>query len=336
MEPRHPSKSDLVQSLERLFGAAGPVILKETTKSWVFCADDTVFKLKKPVRDDLQDLTSLRARHNNTLTEIDLNRRLAPDTYLGAVRVGLLADGQVALDDPRAETVDWLVKMRRLPVERMLDAQIAAAVSRSALAKHIDTLVPLLTDFYRKASATRLTAGELMTVHADQFAMSRDVLMNRRFADMHPRVTRILSKVEAFWPIFRSVLAERFAQGAIVECHGDMRPEHICLTDPPVIYDCLEFNRTLRLCDPFSEIVFLGMECAMLGADWIGPQLAKGLEISLGTVPHPKVMRMYEALHAVVRARLCLAHLLHPAPRTPEKWMPRAMQYLDVAERQIG
>ena len=329
------SGNDLVPELDRLFSAAGPVTVTETTKSWVFLSGNEVFKLKKRVRDDLQDLTPLRARHDNTLTEIDLNRRLAPDTYLGAVRVGRLDDGQVVLDDKQAETVDWLVKMRRLPGEMMLDARIGSGGSSAVLVKVLDALVLALTEFYRTAWATRLTAEDLMTVQEDQLAMAREVLLHPRFADIHSRVTCVLAEVEALWPDLTHLLSERVAQRAIVECHGDLRPEHICLTDPPVIYDCLEFNRTLRLCDPFSEMVFLGMECSVLGEDWIGPQLIAGLEAGLGAAPEPRLLHIYEALHAMVRARLCLAHLLQPVPRTPEKWMPLALQYLGVAERRL-
>ena len=337
MEPGSclPSQNTLVRDLLSHFRCTGSTTLTETTKSWVFVAKDTVFKLKKQVRDELQDLTPLRARHDNTLTEIDLNRRLAPDMYLGAVRVGRMDDGRLVLDNRAAETVDWLVRMRRLPADRMLDALIGAGTPKAELSRALGPLVPMLANFYRTASATRLGAADLMTVQEDQLAMARDVLLHPQFRDLRPRVKRVLGKLEASWPELAQMLSERVQQEAIVECHGDMRPEHICLTDPPVIYDCLEFNRTLRLSDPYSELVFLGMECGVLGAPWIGRELIAGLEAHLGTAPRPALLRIYEALHAVVRARLCLAHLLQPIPRTPRKWMPLGLQYLDVAERSL-
>jgi len=48
-----------------------------------------------------------------------------------------------------------------------------------------------------------------------------------------------------------------------------------------VIIDCLEFNRQLRLVDPFDEIAFLGMEAVLLGADWVFAALATQLAEAL-------------------------------------------------------
>ncbi|WP_092646376.1 hypothetical protein [Jannaschia faecimaris] len=327
------SRNELVSEVRTLLAEAGPVELTETSKSWLFIGPDKVFKLKKAIRDELQDLTHLRERHDNTLTEIDLNRRLAPDLYLGAVRLGRNADGCLAAGDPCLNTIDWLVEMRRLPAERMLDAQIAAGGPHAMLAKHVDALVPVLAAFYGSAPATRLKAPELLTVQEDQLEMARQVLLNPRFAGHHPRIRAILDGLNALRPKMTAMLARRVHAGGIVEGHGDLRPEHICFCDVPVIYDCLEFNRTLRLVDPFSEIAFLGLECAMLGADWIGPHLISALEASIGPGPEEQLLRFYQVCHAIVRARLSFAHMLVPMPRTPEKWIPLGLRYLEVAER---
>jgi len=58
-----------------------------------------------------------------------------------------------------------------------------------------------------------------------------------------------------------------FLRGRIVEGHGDLRPEHVCLVTPPQISDCLEFNRAMRIIDPYDEIGYLALECEVLGAD---------------------------------------------------------------------
>ncbi len=107
----------------------------------------------------MQDLTPLRARHDNTLTEIDLNRRLAPELYLGAVRVGRASDGRLVLDEHGTKTVDWLVRMRRLPGDQMLDARIAEGATKAKLAAPVDAMAQILLAFYRAAPISRLTAG---------------------------------------------------------------------------------------------------------------------------------------------------------------------------------
>jgi aminoglycoside phosphotransferase family enzyme len=129
------------------------------------------------------------------------------------------------------------------------------------------------------------------------------------------------------------VVVDRVAARRIVEGHGDLRPEHVCLSDPPVIIDCLEFSRDLRLVDPFEELSYLSMECALLGARWIGPVLIERCATALGDRPSDRQLAFYTAYRASLRARQALAHLLEPAPRTPEKWVPLARTYLDEAER---
>ena len=321
----------LVTELERALSGRGDITLRETSKSWLFFTSDSVFKLKKPIHDNFQDLSSLRARHDNTLTEIDLNRRIAPDLYRGAVRVGRARNGRLVLDDRAAETVDWLVHMRRLPADRMLDARIIAAKEKADLAASIDQVADTLCAFYRRAPRSLLSSCELLTLREDQLAIARSVLLHPMFSWMQSRVEGLLREMES--------LIEGFAKRAgaeneehVFECHGDLRPEHVCLSDPPIIFDCLEFSRTLRLADPFSEVVFLGMECDLLGADWIKPRLIARLETGLGRTVDEQRLGFFEAWHAVSRARLCFAHLLVPKPRTPEKWAPLGERYLARAE----
>jgi aminoglycoside phosphotransferase family enzyme len=124
---------------------------------------------------------------------------------------------------------------------------------------------------------------------------------------------------------------KRLDAGRIVDGHGDLRPEHICLIEPPVIFDCLEFNAELRAVDPFEELAFLGLECSVLGADWIGEKIIAQVSEDLDDHPGADLICAYAAFKALLRARLALAHLLEPNPRTPAKWVPQAERYLDAA-----
>ena len=319
--------------LERADDSA--VQLHETSKSWIFLCDKQVYKIKKPVRDDLQDLTSLRARFDNCMTEIDLNRRLAPDTYLGVVRVVRQSDGLLGLGGT-AETVDWLIRMRRLPADLMLDV-VATQRSRdnAELRSSIADVADRLGAFYATCPATNLDAAELAIIMLDQQDRNYAILRHPMFAPHYPRFEALYGAFQtAFFKHF-ALFEDRTAAGWIRECHGDLRPEHICLTDPPVIFDCLEFNRNLRLVDPFSEAVFLGIEAEMLGAGWIKTALVDGLARQLSDRPDPGLLALYEAMHAILRIRICLAHLLVPKPRTPEKWLPLGLRYLEMAEARL-
>jgi aminoglycoside phosphotransferase family enzyme len=108
------------------------------------------------------------------------------------------------------------------------------------------------------------------------------------------------------------------------------------LTDPPVIIDCLEFNLGLRLIDPLDELAFFAMECRRLGAPWIGALVFDRCTRSLGEQADDRLVALYTAFRACVRARLALSHLLDPAPREPEKWKPLASDYLQIAASEIA
>jgi aminoglycoside phosphotransferase family enzyme len=292
----------------------------ETHMSLLFVAGATVYKLKKPVVTAWFDFRSLAARERNCRDELRLNRRLAPDVYLGLSTITREGGGELALDG-RGEVVDWLVRMRRLPRERMLDRRIAEA---TVTAGDADALADLLGHFYANAAPGRLTADEYVTQLASEDAVNRDALA--RFDDGAAR--GLLDRVRGFLEGEGDLLRSRVAAGRLVDGHGDLRPEHVCLNTPPVIIDCLEFSERLRQVDPFDEITYLGLECTRLGAPWIGPRLLARLSAALDDPVKPRLLRFYAGYRACVRARLALAHLDDPCPREPERWPHLAREYL--------
>ncbi|MGB3389275.1 MAG: hypothetical protein WBA88_14950, partial [Pseudaminobacter sp.] len=108
----------------------------------------------------------------------------------------------------------------------------------------------------------------------------------------------------------------------------------VCLVDPPQIIDCLEFNRSMRIVDPCDEVNYLGLECELLGTPWIRPLLLGIIEERLGDPPGTALMALYGAFRMLLRARLCIAHLLEHPVHHPEKWRPLAKRYLEAAERE--
>jgi aminoglycoside phosphotransferase family enzyme len=126
----------------------------------------------------------------------------------------------------------------------------------------------------------------------------------------------------------------RIAAGAIVEGHGDLRPEHVCVRWPIQIIDCLEFNRWMRIIDPYDEVNYLGLECEMLGAPWIRPLLHQALRRRLPLEPTPGLLALHGGFRALLRARLSIVHLREKPVRHPEKWRPLAIRYIRQAERE--
>jgi len=304
----------------------------ETHMSWVFLTDTTAYKLKKPVRYDYLDFSTPALRRRFCEEELRLNRRLAPSVYRGVVPITSGPAGELHIDGT-GHAVDWLVEMRRLPHKRMLDHLLREGRLTDA---EIDALAQRLADFYRLAERSNVTPGDYLGRFFDEQAKNRDILTCREFALDHGRATLILDRLDARLVADRPLLEERVHARRIVDGHGDLRPEHICFDDPIAIFDCLEFNAALRQVDPFDELAFLGMECAQLGAPHIGTKLQAKLSGLLGDPAPARLISLYAAWRAMLRARLTLAHLLDPAPRLPEKWEPLASRYLALAEAALS
>ena len=299
----------------------------ETHMSWIFQVGHCVYKLKKPVRFSFLDFSSLQAREFYCREEIRLNSRLAPGIYQGLVALqwcnGAFSLCPEAQQPAPGQTVDWLVQMRRLPLHGMLPQRIS---SRHIKPADIDALVTVLGHFYRSAAPASVSENDYLARFAYEQDLNRQVLLHPRFVlrDAALAVERLAQALS----LSQGGLRDRVAGQHVREGHGDLRPEHVCLLQPPVVIDCLEFNALLRQVDPFDEIAFLGLECDMLGAPWIGPHLLAGLAHVLQDTPRPALVHFYTAHRALLRARLAMAHLQDPQPRTPARWPPLAEQYI--------
>lgn len=301
---------------------------RETHMSVVFLAGDRVYKLKKPVRYPFLDFSTLAAREWNCREETRLNRRLAPDVYIGVRPLTFSPVAGFSIGGAGA-VVDWLVEMRRLPAERMLDRLIAVGAATPVL---IDALCDHLAQFYRNAERSGIGPRDYSARFFREQAINRDVLMHGDCVLERLRVLSILERLDACLTRNRSLLEARVIDAAIVDGHGDLRPEHICMDAPIVIFDCLEFSQTLRQVDPFDEVAFLEVECRFLGAASTGGAIARGFADRMTPAPPSALIALYGAWRAALRARLSLAHLRDPSPRQPEKWAPQALRYLEIAE----
>ena len=302
------------------------VEVRQTHMSWVFLTEDHVYKLKKPVTYPHLDFSTIEKRRRNCEAEVRLNRRLAEGVYIGIVP--LRRDAQGLHLDGEGEIVDWLVHMVRLPETDMLDRRIVdGRVARA----DIEQLSHLLADFYARL------APETDDAYLDHLA--REQPINRSVLEMpelgfRDRAAPLLDALDQAIDDLRPQIEGRIADGRMIEGHGDLRPEHVCLNETPKIIDCLEFNRRMRIIDPFDEVNYLGLECEMEGAAWVRPVLLEVLEQRVGHRPAPALMALYGTFRALLRARLSAAHLLEDHIRKPDKWGPQTFGYLALAERE--
>jgi aminoglycoside phosphotransferase family enzyme len=146
-----------------------------------------------------------------------------------------------------------------------------------------------------------------------------------------PEAAAVLAGAERTLATLGPALQRRLGQGRVVDGHGDLRPEHVCLLEQPVVIDGLTFNDSLRQLDPFEEIAGFALECERLGAPWAGPLLTERCRERLDDDPGEALMDFYRANAALLRARLGIGHLNDEHPVDPERWCARGHWYLQRA-----
>lgn len=287
---------------------------RETHVSHVFLAGSFAYKLKKPVTFPFLDASTLALRRRWCGLELTLNRRLAPRVYLGLVPVVERTEG-LGLGG-RGPVVEWLVAMRRLPEARMLDQLVAKdRVSRGDMIRVADVLARFFRTCARSARISRFGApksvAELVLGNLQECAP----FVGRLLPEADRRVLE--SAYRQFLALHEPLLRRRLREGRIIDGHGDLRCENICLTDPVTIFDCVEFQPAFRGGDAANDLSFLAMDLEFRGR----PQLAEALVARYRQVARDAtceaVLPFYKCHRSLVRGKVRgLAWLQHP--RTAE------------------
>ncbi|WP_308259530.1 AAA family ATPase [Pseudonocardia sp. H11422] len=289
---------------------AASVAVRETHVGVVFLLGDRAYKLKKPVRTGFLDFSTAERRRAACRRELELNRRLAPDVYLGISDVSAPHDGVGDRDDPAdAPPVEHLVVMRRMPGERRLSALVRAGAPVGAPLRE---LARLMATFHAGAErGPRITAeggrdalAHRWTDNLDQTRPFRATVVPEPVVDSIGRLAmRFLDGRDALF-------ADRQVHDRIVDGHGDLIAEDVfCLDDGPRVLDCLEFDDRLRFVDGLDDAAFLAMDLERLGR----PDLAELFlddYVEFSGDPAPAALRHhYVAYRAFVRAKVaCLRH----------------------------
>jgi aminoglycoside phosphotransferase family enzyme/predicted kinase len=274
------------------------VEVRHTHISVVFLAGPFAYKIKKPVNLGFLDFSTLEKRRHFCAEEVRLNRRLAPDVYLGVVPLSQV--GQGVQMEGQGEAIEWAVKMKRLPEEATLQKRLLRGQVDAGL---LTALADKVASFHAQAEA-----GE----HISAFGRFDVVARNARenFDQVVPQVgitisreifERLRTLTEEALARLRPLIKSRAQRGVPRDTHGDMHLDHVYLLDdtfrvarpesskggvgrgqapfsapadpmmpkkvpdplaPPelVIIDCIEFNERFRFADPVADMAFLVMD----------------------------------------------------------------------------
>lgn len=313
------------------------VELKQTHISYALIAGEFVYKVKKPVHLAFLDCSELAQRFHFCREEIRLNSRLAPGVYLGVVAIFKRGDSFVLGPEVRAEhpeAVEYAVKMRRLPEDRMLDAMLTARRVDSAT---IRAVAARIAEFHAAAPSKHAwicgSAAAIWRGAIDDIAQD-EAFIGLTLRDFQFRTIESFCRnfIAAHW----RQLNDRALEQRVREGHGDLRAEHICvLGDRIEVIDCVEFSERLRYGDVASDLAFLAMDLDRLGAPTLADELVEAYAEIAGDDDLPMLVPFYKCYRASVRGKVesirSLEREVTPAER--ERSHKLASAYFELAYR---
>lgn len=277
------------------------VQVRETHSGVVALVGDRAYKAKKPVRTGFLDFSTHARREAACARELVLNRRLAPDVYLGVAHV----------TDPGGGPSEPMLLMRRMPEDRRLSTMVTKG---APLGNALAALGHLMAEFHRTARRGpdvdhEGTVGALRTRWQANLretrAMSAGVLPEESLQEIERLVLAYLDGR-------RDLFDHRIAESRIVDGHADLIADDVfCLPDGPRVLDCLDFDDHLRFVDCVDDVAFLAMDLEYLGRADLADEFLDGYTAASrgAETPPSSLWHHYIAYRAFVRAKVdCIQH----------------------------
>lgn len=313
---------------DRATGWSLPVDAVETHAAAVLFVGDRAYKVKKPVDLGFLDFSTRDARRVACERELLLNRRFAPDVYLG------VAD----LRGPAPQECEPVLVMRRLPTDRRLSTLIG---SGEPVDDAVRAIARILASAHARAERAPEIAAEggcdALRRRWDANLAEVERLGAPAVVDGDPK--EVADLVRRYLAGRGALFDGRVRDGRILDGHGDLLAQDIfCLDDGPRLLDCLEFDDRLRFVDGLDDAAFLAMDLEHLGApDTSQRFLTWYREFSADPAP-PSLWHHYVAYRAFVRAKVALiraGQTGHDRLLSGERLLRSAVRHLRLAQPRL-
>lgn len=231
-----------------------PVKVIQTHGALVFLSGGVALKIKRAVRYDYMDLSTLDLREKMIRRELALNQPVAPEIYDDVIPVTREANGRLALDGD-GPPVEWILRMRRFPASDELSVIADDGRLDDVLARDLGQGV---FDYHVKTPQRTADGATLIADILDE--------LDREFAELHDlldagQIARFHAQSRAALDGIAQLLRKRGAAGHIRRCHGDLHLRNlVMLNGKPVPFDALEFDEVLGTCDVLYDLAFLIMD----------------------------------------------------------------------------
>jgi uncharacterized protein len=301
----------------------------QTHISWVFIAPPFVFKVKKAVNFGFLDFSTLEKRRHFCEREIELNRRLCPEVYLGVVPIYKTASGFSF--NAEGEIAEYTVKMRELPSGWFLSELLAKGLVGET---EINRVIACLHRFYESENPSpeieQWGTPEKLKISTDE-----------NFAQVEPFAGRTISPVafetirhftNRFYTANEKLFRERIQQHRIRDCHGDLHLDHIHIApQATTIFDCIEFNDRFRFIDIANDIAFLAMDFDFEGRRDLGNLLLRNAAREFHDAGMLKVANFYKCYRAFVRGKVESIQAMEAETVKLDEHVKQAERYLRLA-----
>jgi len=293
----------------------GQIELTQTHISFVFLIRNFVYKVKKAVDLGFLDFTTLEKRRFFCEKELELNRRLCGDMYLEVVPIN---KSNIIKIKGGGETVEYAVKMKRMPQERMMNQLLEENKVDSKL---IDRTAKIITDFHSKAETNRRISkfGSLAIIETnwkENFDQTQEfvgkTISTKNFKLIRERIDDFMKRNVPFFE-------KRMAEGRVRDCHGDVHSGNIFVTDRIYIFDAIEFNERFRYSDVASDIAFLAMDLDFKERTDLSNFFVKRYVKYSGDQELMRLLPFYKCYRAYVRGKVTSFKLKDPSVGGEEK-----------------
>lgn len=294
----------------------------ETHSGLVVLVGDLAFKGKKPIRTDFLDFSTPERREQACQREFELNRRLAPASYLGVAHLNM----------PWSRSAEPVLVMRRHPDS----CRLASMVRRGQpVTDALTAVAELLAHFHKTAERSRQieSQGEIGAVDARWKANIAELRPFAGTAVDQERLDTVERLALQFLAGREALFAERISEKRIVDGHGDLLADDIfCLPEGPELLDCLEFDDELRYVDVIDDAAFLAMDLEFFGRDDLARFfLDQYRRLAADQAPR-SLQDFYIAYRAVVRAKVDCVRFSQGKPDAAAD----ASRHLDIALEHLG
>ncbi|MCL2475090.1 MAG: AAA family ATPase [Chloroflexi bacterium] len=293
----------------------------QTHISYIFIADELVYKVKKAVNYGWVDYQSLKKRKLACQLENDLNARFSPEVYLGVVPVSL-ENGQYVLGSHQNIT-EYAVKMTHLPQENMLDYMLQ---NGQISIQNIQELASYIASLHKKAlPAADKVYGSYQQIFQNAAENFPDILKNTCGLLSRKDLAKVQTISLAMIRANKVLLDKRHQNEHIKDLHGDLHTAHICFTSyGPRIYDCIDFNTAFRCIDNAAEVAFLAMDLDSKGRADLSAAFVQAYIEACGDYQAQELITMYKTYYALVRCKVASFELKDPDINYRQKRAARA------------